>query len=293
MYILYVPSVNFSVNPTEGSFTRGMTDMGKKIDLTGQVFGRLTVLGVAGKDKRGSTLWECSCSCGQRTTALAYQLRSGSKKSCGCLSREKAKNRLLKHGEWGTRLHQLWKGVKDRCNNPNNINYKNYGGRGIRVCSEGNESFLTFKEFMLSIGQDETVPTGEQTIERIDVNVDYEPSNCTLITKKEQNYNKRNNHLVTYKGEIKTISEFAEEYGLEVENLFNRVNYFGYTIEEAIEKPVRKAPHSNAPKYEVDGESHTMREWAELLGMTRSQLKSKARHRTVEEVVRKLKEERS
>lgn len=261
--------------------------MTKLQDLTGQVFERLTVLGVAGKDKRGSTLWECSCSCGHTTTALTYQLRSGLKKSCGCLSRELAKDRLTKHGEWGTRLHVLWKGMKSRCDNPNHREYKNYGGRGIKVCSQWSEDFLSFKEFMLSIGYDETLPTGEQTIERINVNGDYEPSNCKLITKGEQSYNKRNNHYITYKGETKTVTEFAREHGIDTNTILNRINHFGYTVEEAIEKPVIHKPRA-VPQYTINGETHSKREWAQKFGMTYDQLKSKTRHRSIEEVVSEL-----
>lgn len=261
-------------------------------EIIGKTFNRLTVLGVAGKDKRGATLFLCRCSCGQETTALAYQLRSGGKKSCGCLSKEMAKKNFTKHGEWGSRLHVLWKGIKARCYNKNNVNYKNYGGRGIKMCDEWRDNFLAFKEFMLSKGYDETLPTGVQTIEREDVNGDYKPGNCKLVTKTEQCYNKRTNHFITYKGETKTITEFANEYKMDVETLFRRICKFGYTVEEAIEKPVRKAPHKNAPKYTVRGESLTLREWAAKFGMTRSQLKAKTRRKTVEEVVEKLLNER-
>lgn len=256
------------------------------IDLIGQTFGRLKVIGKGGKDKRGATLWLCECSCKKLTTALAYQLRSGSKKSCGCLQKEIGKINFTKHGECGSKLHRLWKGMKTRCNNPNHRQYKDYGGRGIKVCEDWEDNFTSFRDFMLSIGYDATLPTGEQTIERIDVNGNYEPDNCKLITKREQNFNKRCNHKATYKGVTKTLVEFAEEYNLDVENLYNRINNYGYTIEEAIEKPVRKFRRKNAPKYEVNGRSLTMTEWAETLGLTRSQLKSKTRHKTVEQVVK-------
>jgi hypothetical protein len=256
--------------------------------LIGKTFNRLTVLGVAGKDKRGATLFLCKCSCGQTTTALAYKLRSGEKKSCGCLSKEMAKKRLTKHGECGTRLHVLWKSVKSRCYNKNNLNYKNYGGRGIKMYEEWKSNFTSFRDFMLSIGYDETLPTGEQTIERIDVNGDYEPNNCKLISKREQNYNKRNNHYVTYKGETKTVSELAEEYGIDVDIILNRINHFGYTIEEAIERPIIHKPRK-VPTYTIDGVTKTKREWAKEVGLSYSQLKSKTRRRSVEEVVKELK----
>ena len=157
------------------------------------------------------------------------------------------------------------------------------------MCEDWKNNFTSFRDFMLSIGYDETLQTGEQTIERIDVNGDYEPNNCKLISKREQNYNKRTNRIVTYKGEIKPIIEFANDLGIDVDVVMNRISNHGYTVEEALEKPVRKAPHKNARKYEVDGEFLTLSQWAEKFGMTRSQLKSKTRRRSVEEVVKKLK----
>lgn len=201
---------------------------------------------------------------------------------------KKIKKHRVNHGYSSDRLYTLWKGMKARCYNPNHVSYKNYGGRGIEVCKEWKDNYVLFRDFMLSIGYNESLPTGQQTIERVDVNKNYEPNNCKLISKTEQNLNKRNNHIVTYRGITKTITEFAYDLGLDVETILNRINNHGYSIEEALEKPIRKCPHKNAPKYEVDGVSLTMREWAEKFGMTRSQLKSKTRHKSVEEVVREL-----
>lgn len=267
---------------------KGLTGMTKVENLVGQQFSRLTVLERAGSDKRGSALWKCQCTCGRITTALTYQLKSGAKKSCGCLSKEKATKRLLKHSESNTRLYKVWKGIKRRCYNANDSQYKNYGGRGIKMCQEWKDNYIAFRDFMLSKGYDETLPFRAQTIERIDVNGDYEPCNCKLVTMKEQNINKRCNHKVTYKGVTKTLTEFADELGLDAENLYNRINNYGYSVEEAIEKPVRKCSHKNAPKYTVDNKTLTLSEWALYLGLTRSQLKSKTRRKPLEEVVREL-----
>lgn len=256
--------------------------------LIGKQFGRLTVVGIYGKDKSGHTLLSCRCSCGNMTTAQLYQLRNNIKKSCGCLKKEMGKINFTKHGEAHRRLYVLWIGIKKRCYSEKCSSYKNYGGRGIKMCPEWKDDYVAFRDFMLSIGYDESISSKYQTIERIDVNGNYEPNNCKLTTMKEQNLNKRNNHLVTYKGVTKTITEFAEDFNLDVNTILNRINNFGYSIEKALEKPIRKCPHKNAPKYNVDGEEHTLREWAEIFGMTRSQLKSKVRHKSVEEVVRGL-----
>lgn len=122
------------------------------------------------------------------------------------------------------RLRRVWHGMKSRCNNPENKSYKNYGGRGIRVCEEWEKDFNSFKSFALSHGYNPDAPPGKTTIERIDVNKNYEPQNCTFVDRKAQGRNKRNNHCITYKGETKTISEFAEIYNLKQDTLYSRIN---------------------------------------------------------------------
>jgi hypothetical protein len=155
------------------------------------------------------------------------------------------------------------------------------------MCDEWRDNFLTFKEFMIKKGYDYNSPRGEQTIERIDVNGDYSPDNCVIISQAQQNYNKRNNHYVEYKGERKTVAELANEYKIDVDTLLNRINHFGYTVEEAIEKPVIHKPRK-VPEYTINGETHSKRGWAEKFGLTYSQMKSKTRHKTLEQVVEEL-----
>ena len=275
--------------------------MTERIDLTGRVFGRLRVISFHhteiryyGKDKHKcyKHYWLCECTCKNKTIVEGGSLRRMNCRSCGCLAREMSSKNRYKHGEADTRLYKVWQKMKDRCYNKNCTGYENYGGRGIKVYEEWKNNYIPFRDFMLSLGYDETLPRDTQTLERIDVNGNYEPSNCRLATKQEQNCNKRSNHFVTYKGVTKTITEFANEYRLDVDTIINRVNNFGYTIEEAIEKPVRHCPHKNAPTYEVAGYSKTLREWADFFGLTRSQLKAKIRRLSVEEVVSKLLKQR-
>ena len=270
--------------------------MTERIDLTGKVFGRLKVIGFhhteikyygEKKNKCYKHYWLCECTCNNRVIKEGGSLRKGNCGSCGCLMREVASKNKKKHGEADTRLYKVWQGMRRRCYDKKCANFKNYGKRGIRVCEEWS-NYIPFRDFMLSLGYDESLPHGVQTLERIDVNGNYEPSNCRLATKQEQNLNKRNNHFVTYKGVTKTITELANKYKLDAEVLMNRINNYGYTIEEAIEKPIRHCPHKNAPTYKVEGCSKTLREWAEFFGLTRAQLKSKTRHRSVEEVVSEL-----
>lgn len=190
-------------------------------DLTGQKFGKLTVIKEI--ENRGKhRLWLCRCECGNEKIIYQTHITTGKTKSCGCLhseiASEIAKTRQTKHGMFGTRIYGIWHGIKTRCENSHNANYKNYGGRGINVCEEWRE-FEPFYEWALSNGYKEGL-----TIERVDVNGNYEPSNCRWATVKEQMNNKRNNHLITYNGETKTVSQWAEELGINRETIYTRLS---------------------------------------------------------------------
>ncbi len=162
--------------------------MGRKpIDLTGQRFGRLTVLEQAGRDSRREATWWCICDCGNKIQVPGYSLRRGNTQSCGCLKVDIHKV----HGGYYSRLYKVWFSMKQRCYNPKSKDYKNYGGRGIIVCDEWLHDFETFRDWALQIGYDENAPFGECTIDRIDVNGNYEPCNCRWITIKEQRKNQR------------------------------------------------------------------------------------------------------
>lgn len=167
--------------------------MRKLIDLTGQRFGRLLVIRRVECEKHGEAKWLCQCDCGNETAVFGYLLRSGKTSSCGCSKhdetfRNKKKEQSTVHGGCGTRLYRIWIGMKNRCYNPNAAKYKDYGGRGITICAEWKNDFPAFRDWALSHGY-----TDALSIDRIDVDGNYEPSNCRWATAKEQRHNRRDN----------------------------------------------------------------------------------------------------
>lgn len=201
----------------------------KLVDLTGHQYGRLKVIKKEGKDKWGGTLWLCKCECGNEKIISSGHLKSGASQSCGCLRIDRTKQALTKHKMCDSRLYRAWHHMKNRCHNPDVDGYNNYGGRGIKVCEEW-QDFVPFKEWALANGYDDTL-----TLDRIDVNGNYEPSNCRWVSIKVQANNKRNNHLVTYKGMTKTISQWAEEYGIKYGTLLARLTRYNWDVASAIE----------------------------------------------------------
>lgn len=199
--------------------------MSQKLRLEGKRFGKLTVLKYACSYKQRSN-WLCKCDCGNETIVESRLLKSGNVTSCGCVHKY--------HGMSGTRLYTIWQHMIDRCYNSNNTNYKNYGGRGIQICDEWKDDAGKFCEWALANGY-----AKDLTLDRIDVNGNYEPGNCRWATRKEQANNKRNNHFLSCNGEIKTITEWERITGISKQTIYKRLKR-GWSVERALTEPVKK-----------------------------------------------------
>ena len=210
--------------------------MSKPIDLSGNRYGRLVVIcRTDKKDTNNSrSYWECVCDCGNKTIVHRTNLVSGRTTSCGCLHREIAKDQATKHNCTGTRLYRIWDGLRNRCNNPKHPNYNNYGGRGISVCSEWDD-FENFSKWSMANGYRDDL-----TIDRVDNDGNYEPSNCRWATKKVQANNTRKTIKITYNGDTKTLSEWAEIVGIRREYLWRRIYKRNWPIAKALTTPLKK-----------------------------------------------------
>ena len=196
-----------------------MKSKAKIRDLTGQKFGRLTVIGIAETDTR-KTYWVCQCDCGNFKTVRADSLISGKIKSCGCLKKEQDAINLTanhSHKMSGTRIYSEWQSMKGRCHNPNDPRYNNWGGRGIKVCDEWKEKFETFYEWAINNGYQDNL-----TIDRIDNDGDYTPENCRWATQQEQSRNRSTNITVTIGNVTKTLAEWCEIFELDYQVINRR-----------------------------------------------------------------------
>lgn len=213
------------------------------IDISGNRYGRLTVLRMSGYNKHGQTTWHCLCDCGNELKVVdkhALTKKKTNTRSCGCLNLDKIRERNFRHGH-ATRenqdpLYKVYRGILTRCNNPKATHYEIYGGKGIKCL------WKTFMEFEKDMGNEYRKlykGTRSISIERKDSNGNYCKENCTWASYKVQANNTSRNHNLTYKGETKTLTQWAKEIGSTQERIRARLK-LGYTPELALNLPKQK-----------------------------------------------------
>ena len=214
-------------------------------DLIGKKFGKLIVLNHFINEK-GNRVCICRCECGNIKEILSNSLKSKNTVSCGCYGISLLrKYRFKKHGKYRTEEYKVWSGMKQRCYNNQSESYPYYGGRGINICDKWLNSF---ENFIKDMGKR---PGKNYSIERIDNNGNYEPGNCRWATIKEQGNNKRNNINIEYKGKIKTIGEWADEFGFNRDTLLQRFKK-NNNFEEIIKTKTKKLNYFKILKFDLN-----------------------------------------
>lgn len=214
-----------------------MSEAKRNLIEIGQRFNRLVVVERAGKNKWGATIFRCQCDCGNETRSSSQSLLNGDSQSCGCLRREKFLQLNTSHLHSRTPIYRVWSSIIQRCTNPNNQKWTDYGGRGITVC----ERWLKFEYFLADVGER---PNNRLTLERKDNDLGYCKENCKWATRKVQMNNRRNNHRITIDGRTQTLTQWCREFRIHPNTVQNRINRGSCSsYKEALTNPIqRKAP---------------------------------------------------
>ena len=195
--------------------------------LPGQKFNKLKIISLHHKrlyinpktnKKKYKEFYLCKCDCGNEIVVYKDNLKRNHTTSCGCYKNEMRIKSHTKHGMEGSRIYKIWQGIKKRCYRKSFSKYNCYGGRGITVCNEWKNDFMSFYKWAMANGYKDNL-----SIDRIDVNGNYEPSNCRWATQKEQMRNTRRNKFIEYGGKVHCVSEWAEILGINPEKLFYRL----------------------------------------------------------------------
>lgn len=201
--------------------------MAKLKDLTGQVFGRWTVVSRSTNDGNSQAQWNCVCSCGVSKIVNGGNLRTGKSVSCGCFKDEATSARSKTHGMSDSRTFRIWANMITRSTNPNFIRKADYSGRGVGVCAE----WVSFGAFLSSMGE---CPSESHSIDRINNDLGYSPENCRWATAIEQANNTRSNNRISLGVETRTMAEWSRTTGINYSTLRNRINRSKMSAEDAL-----------------------------------------------------------
>lgn len=209
-----------------------------RASLVGKKFTRWTVLAFDSVGTHRGTRWMCVCDCGTEKTVDGGSLAAGRTRSCGCLQKELAsiKSKASSvHGMSGSYMHRAWSHIKGRCNTPTDAAYGNYGGRGIKICAEWNNSFSAFMSYVsLTLGDR---PSSAHTIDRIDNDTGYLPGNIRWADKTQQARNTRQVRMLTFAGQTRCISAWAEITGIRHQLIGKRLNHLHWPVDKALSVP--------------------------------------------------------
>ena len=212
-------------------------------DIKGQRFGKLLVKEYVGSENKRS-MWLCLCDCGKEKIISSKNILTNKVRSCGCLKDKGLTRGDTVKGACGNRLYKIYKSMIHRCYYKSGRAYKNYGGRGIAVCQEWLKSYATFEKWALENGYDINAPFGKCTLDRIDVNGNYEPSNCRWVDMKTQLNNTTWNIKLTANGETLTFEEWSQKLGVNLNTLRSRYHN-GWNDERIINTPIGKYTRVN------------------------------------------------
>lgn len=211
----------------------------KLIDLTGQRFGRWTVLEKAPSRPMGSgAYWVCKCDCGNIKQVNSQILRNGRSQSCGCLHYEQQSKRASTHGKSKTRLYNVWAGMRERCYCPSCNAYKYYGAVGITVCDEWKD-YVAFERWALANWYNQHAKPHQCTIDRIDNSKGYSPDNCRWVDSAVQANNTSANICISFNGKTQNLSEWCKELAMNYHRTYDRLFRYGWSVERAFIEPPR------------------------------------------------------
>ena len=244
--------------------------MSYKMDLTGQKINGILVLKKIGVNKRHKSIFLCKCFCGNEFICIGSNLKNGNTGSCGCLAKKVSRNNGLKnrkHNLTNTRLFNIWHNMKQRCFDKNCKSYKYYGNRGIIMCKDWKDNFINFYNWSVNNGYDNNL-----SIDRIDNNRNYEPSNCRWVNNKVQANNRRSNHIIEYNNQKHTLKEWSEILNIDYDKLKSKIRYQdldGIINNNYLYKNKKYITYKNITK--------TVKEWSKILNISYSCLSARIR----------------